>query len=771
VYLYDRFLITVFVFEEVLTVMSSMETFRGRIGFTHEESIPHWDPPPASHDGKSPNVLLVLLDDTGFGNLGCFGSTIETPNMDRLSENGLRYSNFHVTPICSPTRASLLTGRNHHSVGMGFLATSDTGYPNLRGLLSRNSATLAEMLRDEGYSTFALGKWHLNPGEHNSAAGPRNGWPLQRGFDRYYGFLSGATDQYYPELTYDNHPVYPPKTPEEGYHVTEDLVDRAIGFISDQKSIYPNVPFFMYFAPGAMHFPHQVPKKYIEKYKGRFDVGWDVIRQQYFDRQLELGIIPEGTKLPPRNPGVKAWEEFGENEKKFMCRLQETWAGFLDHTDEHLGRLIDYLASINQLDNTVIILTADNGTSQDGGPYGAATMGPWINRSAMNNGETEGTYTGDPPVEEDVANIDEILDDIGGPKSYADIPWGWSQVGNTPAIWYKHDTHGGGVRVPLIVQYPEGIKDKGGIRDQFHYVNDIAPTILDMLGIEAKATYGGYTQMPISGTSLAYTYEGKDIPTQKPIQYFEMQGKRALWYEGWKAVTRHQVGDDYFSEQWELYHLDEDFSESTNLAEREPERLTKMIDLWWAEAGKYGVLPLYHRDAKRFDSSSRPGSYHENGTYHFPTPISHIPIAMSPRVGEGDWSLKSDIEILDASTEGVICAYGSYLNGFSFFVKDRTLHLAHNVLGTSAIISSDQLLPDGRLTASVSVTRLNSSESKVTFSINSDDAGIAEIPVHTNPSRVGGLDIGQDVLCPITDVYQAPFKFTGKVHSVDFIVE
>ena len=470
--------------------MSSLKTFGGRIGFTHEESEPHWDPPLPSHDGKSPNVLLVLLDDTGFGNLGCFGSTIETPNMDRLAENGLRYSNFHVTPLCSPTRASLLTGRNHHSVGMGAIANlHDSGYPNLRALLSRNSATLAEMLRDEGYSTFALGKWHLNPTEHNSAAGPRNGWPLQRGFDRYYGFLPGSTDQYYPELTYDNHPVYPPKTPEEGYHVTEDLVDRAIGFISDQKSIYPNMPFFMYFALGAMHFPHQVPKKYIDKYKGRFDEGWDIIRQQYFDRQLELGIIPEGTKLPPRNPGVKAWEEFEENEKKFMCRLQETWAGFLEHTDEQLGRLIDYLASISQLDNTIIVLTADNGTSQNGGPYGVTTLGPVPQRSAANNGQTIAAFSGNPLPEEDFSNIDEILDDIGGPKSYADIPWGWSQVGNTPLRWYKHDTHGGGVRVPLIVQYPEGIKDRGGIRNQFHHVSDITPTILEMLGIEPKSSY------------------------------------------------------------------------------------------------------------------------------------------------------------------------------------------------------------------------------------------------------------------------------------------
>ena len=288
------------------------------------------------------------------------------------------------------------------------------------------------MLREEGYATYALGKWHLNPSEETSAAGPRHGWPLQRGFDRFYGFLAGATDQFYPELSYDNHPVDPPKTPENGYHVTEDLVDHGIQFINDQKSIYPNTPFFMYLATGAMHYPHQVPKKYIEKYRGKFDEGWDVIRERYFNKQLELGIIPENTKLPPRNPGVQPWNELGENEKKFMCRLQETWAGFLDHTDEQIGRLIDHLKSIGELDNTVVIITADNGTSQNGGPYGVMRVGPSSARNAANDGRTVGEEIGLPTIEENFSEIQSILDEIGGPKSYTDIPWGWSQVGNTP---------------------------------------------------------------------------------------------------------------------------------------------------------------------------------------------------------------------------------------------------------------------------------------------------------------------------------------------------
>ena len=403
--------------------MASPDTFRGRIGITYKDSEPDWTSPPARRD--APNVLVILLDDTGFGNLGCYGSTIATPNMDALAANGLRYSNFHVTPLCSPTRASLLTGRNHHAVGIATITTfGDNGYPNQRGRITRHAATLAEMLSEEGFATFALGKWHLNPTEHNSAAGPYEEWPLHRGFDRFYGFLPGATDQFHPELTYDNHPVYPPKTPEDGYHLTEDLVDHAIEFVDDLKSIHPDTPFFMYFATGAMHYPHQAPKAYIDKYRGRFDEGWDVLRERYFERQTELGIIPPGTRLAPPNPGVKPWQDLKPNERKFVCRLQEAWAGFLEHTDAEIGRLVEHFRTMGLLDDTLVILTADNGTSQNGGPYGVMNAGPSGRRNATKSGLTLGEKIGRPEPEEDFDAIQEKLDDIGGPKSNSDIPWG-----------------------------------------------------------------------------------------------------------------------------------------------------------------------------------------------------------------------------------------------------------------------------------------------------------------------------------------------------------
>ena len=739
------------------------ENFRGRIGITYKDSEPDWPTPAPRRD--APNVLVILLDDTGFGNLGCYGSTIETPNMDALAANGLRYSNFHVTPLCSPTRASLLTGRNHHAVGIATITTfGDNGYPNQRGRITRHAATLAEMLSEEGFATFALGKWHLNPTEHNSAAGPYDEWPLNRGFDRFYGFLPGATDQFHPELTYDNHPIYPPKTPKEGYHLTEDLVDHAIEFVDDLKSIHPDTPFFMYFATGAMHYPHQAPKAYIDKYRGRFDEGWDVLRERYFERQIELGIVPPGTRLAPPNPGVKPWVELKANEKRFVCRLQETWAGFLEHTDAEIGRLIEHLRAMGLLDDTLVMLTADNGTSQNGGPFGVMNAGPSGARNATGSGQTLGETIGRPQPEEDFDAIGEKLDDIGGPKSNSDIPWGWSQVGNTPLRWYKQDTHGGGVRVPMIVHYPRNIDEPGAIRGQFHYVTDIAPTVLEILDVEPRSNYRGYDQMPIAGTSLAYTFGDGDCPTRKPIQHFEMMGKRGLWHDGWKAVSRHEPDEDYEDEQWELYNLDRDFSETNDLAAAEPKRLRKMIDLWWVEAGRHGVLPLDDRFGWRRESGG------DTASYRFVPPMAHVPRAQSPTLGRGNWSLVADIEIPDAATEGVIYTQGSFLDGFSLFIQKATLCLVFNVLGDATTGRSATTLPTGRTTVGIRFERRDDNTGTISLQADGRQVGSIGIPDVTRMSKMRGVDVGRDPHAPATDVYRAPFEFTGIIHSVDLRV-
>ncbi|RPG49305.1 MAG: arylsulfatase [Gammaproteobacteria bacterium TMED1] len=734
--------------------------FGGEIRTTYENSTPEWQQD--NYAQGKPNVLLILLDDTGFANLGCYGSNIDTPNMDALAKNGLRYNNFHVTPLCSPTRASILTGRNHHAVGISTISGfGDSGYPNQRGCVSRHSANLAEMLGEEGFATFALGKWHLNPSANFSAGGPHNEWPLQRGFDRFYGFLPGGTPQFYPELTYDNHPVNPPKSPQDGYHVTNDLVDHAIEFINDLNYSNSERPFFMYFAPGAMHAPHQVPGNYVEKYKGFYDEGWDIVRERYFKRQIEMGIIPENTVLPPRNPGVKPWSSLTKNQQKFVCRLQETWAGFLNHTDDQIGRLIDHLDLLQKLDDTVVVLTADNGTSQAGGPYGVMSVGTAPGRGATNDGVTIAEKRGRPLPEEDFDLVQERLDEIGTYKTNSDIPWGWAQVGNTPLRWYKQDTHGGGVRVPMIVHYPSGIEETGGIRNQFHYVNDITPTILELLGVIPKENYNGFEQMPITGTSLVYSLHDANCSSEKPIQYFEMMGKRGLWLDGWKAVTRHQSGDAYNEDQWELYHLDEDFSESRNLASEEPSRLREMIDLWWLEAGRNGVLPLDDRVGQRGRRLEKPRT-----SYRFIPPMAHVPRVRSPSLADGNWLLKADVEISSAETEGVIFAQGSFLNGISLYVQNGFLAFVYTVMDTPNTWISKDLLPLGRVTLDLLFQKQNPNSGVFLLKVQNKEIASIVISDTTHMASMRGADVGRDLDAPVTDLYIAPFNFTGIIHSV-----
>jgi arylsulfatase A-like enzyme len=729
--------------------MSHEEPFKGVLGRTYKESTPWWPEPKRTTD-SNPNVLIILFDDMGFSHLGCYGSTIETPNIDLLAAGGLRYTNFHTTALCSPTRACLLTGRDHHTVGMRSISNINTGFPNTQGNITPHAATLAEMLRKEGYATFCVGKWHLAQTQDTSAAGPFDHWPLQRGFDRYYGFLEGETDQFYPSLTYDNHAVDPPYGPEEGYHLTEDLVDKSMEFIRDLKSLRPDRPYLLYLAFGATHAPHQAPAEFIEKYRGRFDVGWDVIREQWYQRQLDTGIIPEGTELAPRNPGVKPWNELSENEKKFALRLQEAYAGFLDHTDYYIGRLISFLKGLGDLDNTIIFLLSDNGASQEGGPTGLMDEMKY--------------FTG--VNEEDVDAIQPRLGEIGGPHSHSNYPWGWAQAGNTPLKWYKQNTFGGGIRDPLIIHYPPRIKDRGGIRNQFHHVNDVAPTILELLDIEPLSTYGGYEQIPIAGTSMVYTIEAADAKTQKGPQYFEMFGHRGIWADGWKAVTYHRRGQPFSDSEWELYHLDQDFSECRNLAAERPEKLREMIDLWWVEAGRRGVLPLDDRGIELFVISRfRPGSPHSRGHYVYYPPISQIPPGGTPAFGFRDWLMTAEVERPKATDNGVLLANGTQNNGFSWYIKDERMVLDGNIYTDHHVVRSVQKVPLG---SSLLGVRFNWKDQKgiITLLINGKECGSMEVPSVLRGSSTG-MSLGRDNLSPVTADYRAPFPFSGTIHRVE----
>jgi arylsulfatase A-like enzyme len=728
--------------------VKSYERFEGTIGKTVAESEPWW-PTPAHPRNGAPNILVILIDDLGFSHFNCFGSDLVTPNIDQLAAGGLRFSNFHVTPLCSPTRAALLTGRNHHSVGMRGLSNWSTGFPSMRGQISNHAATMAEVLRDEGYTTFAVGKWHLVSMENSSSAGPFDQWPLQRGFDRYYGFLDGETDQFAPDLTYDNHRVERPKSVADGYHLSEDLIDHAIGFIHDAKSIRPDRPFFTYLAFGATHAPHQAPAEYLERHRGRYDEGWDVARDKWFARQKELGIVPEFTELAPRNEGVEPWDELPEVQRRLAARLQEAYAAFLEHTDVQIGRLVNDLATIGELDNTLIMLMSDNGASQEGGPFGVLHEMKYFNMVLES-------------PEEAVAH----LDDIGGPASHSNYPWGWAQAGNTPFKWYKQNTHEGGVHVPLVVHWPRGVAARGEVRSQFHYVTDVAPTVLEIAGVTMPATYRGLEQMPMAGTSMAYAFDQPDESSHKTTQYFEMGGHRAMYHEGWKAVTRHIHGVPFEDDRWELYHVAKDPSECNDLATSEPGKLKELIDLWWHEAEEYGVLPLDDRGlalfASRFhDFSPHPSSRH----YTYLPPLNPIPPPAAAGIGGRSWDLEARVDRA-RDRGGVILAMGTENAGVALFVQDNRLVFDYNIFMEHHVLESTEEVPDGRSVLGARFRR-SRRDADVTLTIDGRDTGSLHLPFVMRIFSTIAMGIGRDHGSPVSKRYVDDFAFEGTIERVD----
>lgn len=726
----------------------SGETFGGVIGKTIHESTPWWPEPRVPR--RAPNVVFIVLDDTGFAHFGSYGSTIETPVIDRLAANGLRYTNFHTTALCSPTRACLLTGRNHHAVGMRGVSNMDTGYPNMRGHLPRSAATLADVLRDNGYATYAAGKWHLTPMAECTAAGPFHNWPLARGFDRFYGFMQGETDQFYPELTCDNHHVAPPRGPEDGYHVSEDIVERSIGFLRDQISLVPERPFFLYLAFGATHAPHQAPADYLAKYRGRFDMGWDVAREDWFARQKALGVIPPDTALAPRNPGVKPWADLSENERLFAARLQEAFAAQLDHTDAQIGKLVRFLEGIGQLDNTLLIVMSDNGASQEGGPTGVFDEMRWFNG-----------------MPEDVEAAVARLNDIGGPESHSNIPWGWAQVGNTPLKWYKQNTHGGGVRDPLVMHWPGGLARTGGFSRTFCHAIDIAPTILEIVGVEMPKTHNGVPQMPLHGCSLVPTFADETAKLDRQVQYFEMLGHRGIWADGWKAVTRHQPGTSWEDDKWELYHLDSDFSEAHDLAADDPARLEMLVARWWQEAERHGVLPLDDRNfLETFRASRRQGLPASRDHFTYYPPVSHIVADACPPVARG-WTMTLDLEHPETGGDGILVNRGTINSGFVLFLKNDRIQFDYNAFHTHTCIVAPTALQPGRHEIQLCVERGANRDGKVSLSVDGALVAGGEIPRLIGMLSSTGMDIGL-AMAPVCKDYTPPFAYGGTIRTVKF---
>ena len=730
---------------------STEPAFGGVIGRTYKESTPSW-PEAARPPEGAPNVVFILLDDVGFAQFGPYGSDIETPTMDRLATGGLRYTNFHTTAMCSPTRAALMTGRNHHAAGLGIVTEFATGYPGYAGRLTKRAATLAEMLRPHGYNTFAVGKWHLMPLREATAAGPFDAWPLQRGFDRWYGFPAGYTDQWHPELCDGNQPVDAPRHP--GYHLSEDLVDHAIEYVRDQQSVAPEKPFFLYVAFGAAHWPHQAPADFIEKYRGRYDRGWDVVRAEWLARQIELGIVPPGTELPPLNDDVPAWDALTPDEQRVAARQMEVFAGFLDHTDAQIGRLTAYLEEIGELDNTLIALLSDNGASNEGTRVGCVNV-----------------YKGYAShIPEALDESLEALDRLGDETTNPHYPTGWAQTGNTPFKWYKKETHGGGVRDPLIVHWPKGI-EQTGIRHQYHHVTDLVPTVLEVLGLDAPTVLNDVPQLPIHGTSLAYTFDAPEAPTRKDVQYYEILGNRAIWHRGWKAVARHRSGADFEQDRWELYHLDEDYAESRDLAAERPEKLREMIERWWVEAGQYNVLPLDDRDVGFLRAAGRPGA--RTHFVYYPG-MARVERQSSPNITNRSYTIEADVEIppggagaTGGAVEGVLLAAGNRFGGYTLFVKGGHLVYEYNFGEVRYVIRSEGSIPAGRHALRFAFAKTGRHRGTGALSIDGRTVGAGEL-AETWPffAAQAGLHCGRDEGSPVSDQYATPFAFTGTLHRV-----
>jgi arylsulfatase len=744
--------------------MPQRQQFKGVIGRYVSESEQWWPEPVRAREG-APNIVFVVLDDVGFGQLSCYGGLCETPNLDRLAANGLRYRRFHTTALCSPTRACLLTGRNHHSNAMASIVENASGFPGYTGEIPFENGFLSEMLVPHGYAAYAVGKWHLTPHIEMNLGAPRDRWPLGRGFERFYGFMGGDTNQWNPELVYDNHQVEQPREAEDGYHLTEDLADKAIEFLTDLRNSAPDKPFFLYFCTGAGHAPHHAPPEWIEKYRGKFDMGWERARDQIFARQQEMGIVPEGTELTPRPHWIQEWEGLSADEKTLYARMMEVFAGFMSHTDHHIGRVVDFIERLGELDNTLVIAISDNGASAEGGPHGSLNEAMFFNRVP----ET---------VEDNLARIDEL----GSPATFNHYPFGWAWAGNTPFQRWKREVHEGGVADPCIVHWPARIAARGEVRDQYAHAIDIVPTVLELLDVPAPPQVRGVTQSPIQGHSLAASFDDAAAPSRHETQYYEMLGNRAIYHRGWKAVTYHgtegmvydgvtDASRPFDEDRWELYHTADDFSESRDLAGERPEKLRELQDLWWIEAAKYDVLPLDARSVGRALGRPRPGARRRRFVY-YPGGGS-VELIASVNVKNRPHSITADVEIPPGGAEGVLLANGGRFGGFSLYVRDGRLRYAYNYLGRDVHhIVAQESVPAGRslLAFSFEKTGPQPFGAGGIGRLYIDGRVVAELEIpRTIPFLAGladALQCGYDGGAPVTPEYASPFRFTGTLHRV-----
>ena len=748
--------------------------FAGRIELDIRNSEPDWGPYAApTAPAGAPNVLYLVWDDTGIATWDCFGGLVEMPAMRRIADKGVRLSQFHTTALCSPTRASLLTGRNATTVGMATIEEFTDGFPNCSGRIPYETALLSEVLVENGYNTYCVGKWHLTPREESNLAATRRHWPCSRGFERFYGFMGGETDQWYPDLVYDNHQVDPPATPEEGYHLSRDLADKAIEFIRDSKVIAADKPWFTYLCPGAGHTPHHVFKEWSDRYAGRFDMGYEAYREIVLANQKKLGIVPPDTELSPVNPyadvkgpngepwpttdTVRPWDSLSDDEKRLFTRMAEVFAGFLSYTDAQIGRVLDYLEETGQLDNTIIVVISDNGASGEGGPDGS------VNATKFYNGYID-------TAEEGL----KFLDQLGSPQTYNHYPIGWAMAFNTPYKLYKrYASHEGGIADTAIISWPNGIGARGEVRDNYVSVCDITPTVYDLLDITPPATVRGIPQKPLDGVSFKVALDNPDAPTGKETQFYAMLGTRGIWHKGWFANTVHAAtpsGWSHFdADRWELFHIEADRSQCHDVAAEHPDKLAELTALWFSEADRYNGLPLADLNVVETMTRWRPYLAGGRSSYIYYPNTSEVGLGAAPELNGQSFTVLADVTVDRTDAQGVLFKHGGGHGGQVLFIADGRLHYVYNFLGEcEQLLVSPDPIPLGRHIFGVQYQRTGTLEGTHTplgdTALYVDNHAVAELSgMRTHPGMfaTGGICVGRNSGSAVSLSYRAPFAFTG----------
>lgn len=740
--------------------------FKGNIGRTIEDTDPAEFPQPVQAPEGAPNVVLILLDDAGYGQFSTFGGGITSPTMDSLAAEGLRFTRFHTTALCSPTRAALITGRNHHSVGSGVIGEAATGYDGYTSIIPKSAGTIGEVLRQNGYMTAWVGKNHNTPAWEGSAAGPFDRWANSLGFDYFYGFNAGDMNHYNPVL-YENRNLVP-ASQDPDYFLTTDLADHAISWVRKVKTIAPERPFFLYLAPGATHSPHQVPEKWIEPFVGKFDEGWDAYREHTLARQKELGVVPENTDLTERSAGLPAWDSLNDDQKKLYARMMEIFAGYGANADHEMGRVIEAVKALPEAENTIFIYIAgDNGSSAEGGLEGS------INENLFFNGFPE-TW------EENL----KVIDELGGPKHFNHFPSSWAHAMDTPFQWTKQvASHFGGTRNPMIISWPGKITEGGAVRSQFLHTIDIVPTLYEVIGITPPVELNGVTQKPIEGISFADALLDANAPERRTKQYFELLGNRGMYQEGWMASAPASapwipIRDAYDPDKqtWELYNVAEDFSQAHNLADENPAKLRELQDLWWAEAARYNVLPLDGRAVERLNAEAmgRPVLSGDATSFtYYPGQVG-LAADASPRVLNKSWTITAHIDVPQENANGMIVTQGGLVGGYGLYLRDGKPTFVYNYLALDRpTIAGADPLPPGKATLEVDFD-YRGSEGQMggpaTVSLKVNGAEVAKHDIEkTIPIQMSlgeGLDIGMDVGSAVDFTYQLPFIFTGEIQDV-----